>query len=438
MRQNDSKILEKNLKDNFESICHANIPYIGYSYSLYLFTERLYNICIEKNIRHLFFLSREGEFLKRLFDYYLELKNDTSIITFYFYTSRISSFVASLRPLDEERFERLFRSYPDMSLEKFLVNCGFSEEKINVLNQYINIDFKQIIYNISDSDELAILINEPQFIEFYDEIRNEQRKNFDTYVKSFKVDLQIEGFHIVDVGWKGTIQDNFISFFGQNILVYGYYWGLDGEKLCDNSQYKQGIMFSNVNGYSNYFDIYFYDYAFLERLLFAKHGSVLKYRYENNVCVPLTKFYENEKESGRIIAPVQEAIYKNFNRIFLMMEKFDVLGEQMDWLFAEIHYNVVTRYTDREKKLQKYMLKRHIENFGFWCFGDKVKIKFSLKTVILNIKKYDHKSRDFLFTLYSNIMFIIRDKTFLFRIFSLFKQALLKRYIGKQKGVKNV
>jgi hypothetical protein len=84
------------------------------------------------------------------------------------------------------------------------------------------------------------------------------------------------------------------------------------------------------------------------------------------------------------------------------------------------------------------MLKRHIENFGFWCFGDKVKIKFSLKTVILNIKKYDHKSRDFLFTLYSNIMFIIRDKTFLFRIFSLFKQALLKRYIGKQKGVKNV
>ena len=141
-----------------------NIPYIDYAYSLYLFIRELYRKCIEDGVKNIFFLSREGQILKELFDSYLQLENNRSIKTHYFYTSRISSFVASLKNIENESFDTLFRSYRHLSLFKFMENCGFQMQEIQPVMDSSDLDFNKKIINIAESDELKSLKKNREFL----------------------------------------------------------------------------------------------------------------------------------------------------------------------------------------------------------------------------------------------------------------------------------
>ena len=50
-----------------------NYNYSNYAFPLYVFTKRLYENLRAENKKHVFFLSREGQFLKKLFDKYCEV-----------------------------------------------------------------------------------------------------------------------------------------------------------------------------------------------------------------------------------------------------------------------------------------------------------------------------------------------------------------------------
>lgn len=59
----NSTYLNRGLERIYNS-CNRD-KYEDIAFSLYLFTEKLYIYACKNKIRHLFFLSREGEFLKR-------------------------------------------------------------------------------------------------------------------------------------------------------------------------------------------------------------------------------------------------------------------------------------------------------------------------------------------------------------------------------------
>ena len=60
-----NSIIEKKLDSLLDET-----PYCGYVFYLYLFIEKLYMKARQDGAENLFFLSREGEFLKKLFDLY--------------------------------------------------------------------------------------------------------------------------------------------------------------------------------------------------------------------------------------------------------------------------------------------------------------------------------------------------------------------------------
>lgn len=73
----------------------------------YFFTERLYINARKNKIKDLFFLAREGHYLKELFDNYQELHQfpqESRINTHYLKASRQSATQLALKPIEEEEF----------------------------------------------------------------------------------------------------------------------------------------------------------------------------------------------------------------------------------------------------------------------------------------------------------------------------------------------
>ena len=398
----DTSIIKCDIKQD-------NIPYSQYAFSLYLFTNELYRKCIEDGVNNIFFLSREGQILKELFDCYLHLENNRSIKTHYFYTSRISSFVASLKDIENESFETLFRSYRNLSLFKFMENCGFQTQEIQPVLDSVDLDFNKVIVNIAESDELKSLKMNRAFLSAYERIRTKQNRYFLDYLKSFQVDIETEGLNIVDIGWKGTMQDNFYRILGDKIKITGYYLGLNEATEYNEFMKKKGILFSCVGKYSPYFDLFLYDFDFYERLLFADHGSVLRYsEEESGLVMPVLCNLEDDMESRRLIGPTQNEIIRLFPKIYQYFKVNNTKILDVTCEIAKIHLQTVLRYGEAEKALQNQMKMHHSENFGTLGFFEKTGT--DIVELIRNVMRFNRKERKLIFTVLLQLNIRYRDR----------------------------
>ncbi|MBL8790868.1 MAG: methyltransferase domain-containing protein, partial [Rhizobiales bacterium] len=105
-----------------------HVPFRDLAFSLYLFCARLMDRVRDGKIGDLFFFSREGYFLKQMFDTLRTLTPDCPAVrTHYLQVSRRSTFLISLGPLESESFEVLFRQYRRISLHDFLSSLALDD-----------------------------------------------------------------------------------------------------------------------------------------------------------------------------------------------------------------------------------------------------------------------------------------------------------------------
>jgi predicted HAD superfamily hydrolase len=102
--------------------------------TLLYFIARLHDALVEQGVRQVYFLSREGQPLKRMFDLY-QNKVSGSITSYYLEVSRRSTLLPSLEPLAEEGFETLFRQYRRISLFEFLSSLGLEAQMRRIFRQ---------------------------------------------------------------------------------------------------------------------------------------------------------------------------------------------------------------------------------------------------------------------------------------------------------------
>ncbi|MBU2951996.1 HAD-IA family hydrolase [Tamlana agarivorans] len=270
-----------------------------------IFIERLYAKCKRDNIKNLFFLSREGKFLKKLFDRYQEyhaLEKSNLINTHYLRISRQASFQFSFKPINEEEFKYLKVKFPNISVEIFLNHFDFPEKNKTKIKALLNCDCEVVIESFFESSMYKELLKNPIFIETYDNYRLTQRKAFQEYIYSFGVDFEKQGLHLVDIGWRGTMQDSIYNFFDESINMTGYYLGFKkGYNVSlNNKNNKLGLVFSiyPVKKYSDF--ILDVNSQIYEQLLGANHGSAVSYSL-------IAPNYTNES-----FEPVEKALYSNY------------------------------------------------------------------------------------------------------------------------------
>ena len=340
--------------------------YSGYCFSLALFTERLFVALKKDKIKKVFFLSREGEFLKKLFDLYCKINEEDKIESHYLYVSRQSTFVASLnKDLEKENFHTLFRQFNNISVNTFLKNLNFSEKEIANIINLTEIDVNSVIYNFSESNELKYLKELDAFKQTYEEHVERQKRLFSRYLlqEGYKED---ESLCIVDVGWKGTIQDNILNALSEDCIIEGIYLGY-GEISEEERVYrskKKGLLFSVVPYKTTIDGLWSIDAAMFEKILYASHPSTSGYEILEKKIKPIFKSFDEEKGVYQKIMPIQESIYKKCEIIFGLFLNTSFMMEDYEDLLMELHLQSVLTMNHNKLSFRKEVEEKHFENFG--------------------------------------------------------------------------
>lgn len=354
--------------------------------SLWLFTHRLFNELWQDGRRDVFFLSKEGEFLKKLFiKYQMEIFGTELIRSHYLLASRKATFLPSLRLLGDEDFLRLLAHYRDISINDFLQSLNFEDGLIDVICGQLAADCAERFCDLRTRPEFAKLLELQIFRDAYETKRIEQRANFIKYLDSFGVGYTDEGLYLVDVGWKGSIQDNIYYILDGSVAVQGYFIGsFNATERFENNQ-KKGLLFDNYQQLSPFYHVYNNNRSLYEMLLGATHGSadcyVTAQHYKKETIhahlavstriktaagelyVLVLDLPEERALYNDVIQPLQDSMFELFsylNKDYLMA---DCTAPDVDW-FARCHARMV--FTPRKEEVDFFVGLYHLENFGIF------------------------------------------------------------------------
>ena len=399
----DSSSITQKFKNAFEK--KSAFAEIGYS--LWYFSFLLFEQLTKNKVKDVFFFSKEGEFLKKVFDrFQREVFGHQVVRSHYLFVSRKATFLASLRPLDQEDFLRLFAHYRDISLRDFLLSLNFSEKVSESLCENLGLDYGIRRSDLCSHHEFLTLIGSVAFSKMYEQRRKQQKNNFIHYLNSFQVDYRQEGLTIVDVGWKGSIQDNVFHILDGHVDIQGYFLGsLIATELSKKNR-KTGLLFSDRPEASHYFNVYNNNRSLLEMVLGASNGSADGYytisEYESiqgemdqvvecTICgdhddirVVTMDLPEERKLYQDVILPIQEGFLQLAGRLNNAYLVADCTVPDMEW-FARQHARVVFKPTRAEVELFERLY--HLENFGIFEFTNFLsEDSLSLKQRLIHLK----------------------------------------------------
>lgn len=340
------------------------------SSSLFVFIYSLFRRLTYKGITKVSFLAREGEFLQKLFVNYQEIFFGKQIIeSNYLKVSRRSTFIAGCKDLSEETFDGIFRQYNTLSIVQFLRSLGASELVISKLTSSDDKLYNTVHENFSSSIVFNDFKKTGSFIEWYDTYRVQQKQLLKKLIKSQSI--QNYRLTIIDVGWKGTIQDNLQRVMSdERFYINGFYFGLIGgnrDHFYDGID-REGLIFDNLKPHG-YDSIYTENITLFETLLSASHGSSVRYKLstdKTSVDTELEYVKEEEIHYRQNIKPQQEQYEKIFGDICkVFKETFFCPDEFLD-RFAKLHARMVFLPTREEKRFFSEV--QHFENFGLFSF----------------------------------------------------------------------
>lgn len=356
--------------------------------TLHYFIHHLFLRALRDRHTTLFFCSKEGEFLRRLFMRYQELRFGRQVIASrYLFVSRKATYICSCRSLDEgEDFARLFLHYRDQSLLEFLQSLNFSADESRTLCAELHLDPDTRRQDLRNQPDFRALVASPQFRAGYEDHRRRQRENFRRYLAGFGLDMARDGLALVDVGWKGSIQDNIFLALDGRVRVSGYYIGLLSPSGLEEKNRKQGILFTDVPAHSPFIHVFNNNRSLLEMVLGASHGSADGYfsleewrslpyarpssfaeddaRGEHSLVTVLDLPEERRLFQERI-APMQERYFQLFEKLTEAMVRHRCAPPEISW-FARCHARMLFKPSRGEVDFFAGLY--HLENYGVFEF----------------------------------------------------------------------
>jgi predicted HAD superfamily hydrolase len=185
----------------------------------------------EDGVTTLWFLARDGQILQELATKFAS-RLPFHFQSRYIYASRQAWNLPGLKKIDEAALSWILQELPHVTIG--IVSARLQLDKTTLLQTYRNAVGKQINDNqILSTKELAILrkvlTSEPILSSVLSSAKS-ARKELVSYLKK-QGSLKGERLGIVDLGWRGRLQDSLYNFIREQgyAQLHGYYMGL----LCD-------------------------------------------------------------------------------------------------------------------------------------------------------------------------------------------------------------
>lgn len=336
-------------------------PFREVALALLLFVLELRTEALRGGIGQLAFMAREGQFLKRLFERVEAVCGNATdrgrIDASYLYVSRRSTFMPSLEPLDTEGFDTLFRQYVQISAADFLSSLGFSRDEVLAVCADAGCQPDQEQSHFPSSDAMRALLASKRFRATYEQRRTAQRAALMAHLDACGV--MRSDAAVVDVGWKGTIQDNLSRVLPQGVV--GYYLGLVSAGALHERNSKRGLLFDFRQRTAG--AIFDETRSLFEVLLAADHGSVREYGHRGAAVEPVLE--ENAEERAHFeshVAAIQQQLYGRFEQLLRVWASGAMTLRDLRRVTLGLYRRLAYAPSDQEAAL--FATLTHYENFG--------------------------------------------------------------------------
>lgn len=336
---NKNQILHSHLVNEYRDNFMDEFGYCCLGPVLYGFSNWLKDKIYEKNIKKVFFLSREGNIMKKAFDL-VEKKINSQ----YIFVSRKSLALACL--INANTYDDI---YAKLSLRKEETIEGFLDS-INLLDEY----FLNILdeYNIAKENKIKKC---DIFIDLINKNINYIRQRAIEYnsivIKYLKQNGLNDKFALVDIGWSGTMQNMICEILDNNGVDYhieGFYFGVRQKATTSitSKSKKTGYLYdisnnsleSSMRGFN----------GLLEQVFSAFHGTTKGYNIQNGFVKPIIDELELNDTMLENVKNIQEnalSFVINFNE----NQYYKLCDFEIDDLFINF-YKVGTMPTLKQIK----------------------------------------------------------------------------------------
>jgi hypothetical protein len=297
--------------------------------------------CQQQNLKKLYFFTREGAFFIKLvkafqirFNLYAEIECHLLSV------SRMTTFLASVDMDDDNPFQRLWNVYPDQSPQAFFKSLDIEDECLQqIYQQEYAGNFSSKIPNIAINPIFKHYLKNVNVNFIIKQAIAAKKELLTTYLKqnTFFNDTSVG---VVDIGWRGSIQDNLSLIFPEK-TIYGFYLGLHRFRgtFIPANQFKKAFLFNaNTGRIIQPLTSLMRFVLPLEMLCTPPAlGSVKRYKLdENHRALPETQHNTVEKIIlGKIIETFQQTVLKDlssyqFNNQF-RYRKSKKIAKQIIW-----------------------------------------------------------------------------------------------------------
>ena len=199
---------------------------------LYFFIYSIIENGIKTGLDTIYYQTREGETFIKVHD--LIMNNNPFSVDVpkgeIMEVSRMATFGASLNEFSIPALMRLWSQYRKQSMTALFKTLNIDIKDYNEYFDKYDIDKDEAINELWDNKNIQALFKDKKFV---NSIENELKNKRDELLKYFKESLNIindnKDMFVVDIGWRGTIQDNLAYIFdkkrvgGFYITLYDFY-----------------------------------------------------------------------------------------------------------------------------------------------------------------------------------------------------------------------
>ncbi len=181
----------------------------------------------ERGLDRVHYLSREGAFLARVHDVVAPvlcagIGPVPEAVTLD--VSRRSTFGASLAGLGREDLMRMWRMYGAQSLRGMLVSLGADADHYRTSAKRHRLDLETVVPDIASDQRVAAFLADPEVPRKLGPTLAANRDLLLAYLRQ-RTDVDAAEMVVVDVGWRGSIQDN-LAHVLTGTQIHGVYLGL--------------------------------------------------------------------------------------------------------------------------------------------------------------------------------------------------------------------
>jgi predicted HAD superfamily hydrolase len=230
---------------------HNNSYWYNLGYDIFgnivaAFFEWIVNRAVKDGVEKIYFISREGLVLEKLFEQYLSLHPEHKKLSHqHLFASRRSYNVASLYSLDKKEIDGISRLTYSITVRDFIFRLGLNAEDYK--SEVVQYGFE----SLDDYIDLGAGIKRiKRFIrDFKSDILDEaeiEREGVLLYLKKQGI-TSLSKIAVVDVGWHGTIQNSIARMLQNeelNVKTFGYYLCTfpDSEAYIQNKVRMKGYL----------------------------------------------------------------------------------------------------------------------------------------------------------------------------------------------------